>query len=78
MGIATLAVVEGVVIVVTEAVAGMAEVVVVEEGMEEGLSRHQPTPQSRAHFDTEIRPVSLRYKEWRGDRIHSERLRCKF
>jgi len=67
-----------VVIVVTEAVAGMAEVEVVEEGMEEGLSRHQPTPQSEAHSDTEIRPVYLRYKEWRGDQTQSERLRCKF
>jgi len=45
VGIATLEEVEGVVIVVTEAVAGMAEVEVEEEGME-GLSRHQPTPQS--------------------------------
>jgi len=48
---ATLAEVEGVVIVVTEAVVGMAEVEVVEEGME-GLSRHRYTPLSRAHSDT--------------------------
>ena len=48
---ATLAEVEGVVIVVTEAVVGMAEVEVVEEGME-GLSRQRHTPHSRAHSDT--------------------------